>query len=137
MSRKGRKFELEYKWLYELKKEKFIVESPGFIQDKITGRKREIDVLLRYKDVNDVERRIGIECRDRNHVEDVTWIEQLKTKKEDCELDCIIATTTKTLNENAIKKVANPLTMEPTADIVVFIIFPAPFPRRLIPHLIA
>ena len=40
-------------------------------------------------------------------------------------------------NENAIKKVANPLTMEPTADIVVFIIFPAPFPRRLIPHLIA
>ena len=37
----------------------------------------------------------------------------------------------------AIKKVANPLTMEPNADIVVFIIFPAPFPRRLIPHLIA
>lgn len=106
MSRKGREFELEYKWLYELKKEKFIVESPGFIQDKITGRKREIDVLLRYKDVNDVERRIGIECRNRNHVEDVTWIEQLKTKKEDCELDCIIATTTKTLNENAIKKAA-------------------------------
>ena len=40
-------------------------------------------------------------------------------------------------NENAIKKVANPLTMEPTADIVVFIIFPAPFPRIPIPHLIA
>ena len=39
--------------------------------------------------------------------------------------------------ENAIKKVANPLTMEPNADIVVFIIFPAPFPSRLIPHLIA
>ena len=29
------------------------------------------------------------------------------------------------------------LTMEPTADTVVFIIFPAPFPSRLIPHLIA
>ena len=39
--------------------------------------------------------------------------------------------------ENAMKKVASPLTIEPTADIVVFIIFPAPFPRRLIPHLIA
>lgn len=104
MSRKGKKFELEYKWLYELEKEKFSVKSPGYVRDKITGRKREIDVLLRYKDIDGLERKIGIECRDRKHVEDVTWIEQLKTKKEDCELDCIIATTTKTLNKNAIKK---------------------------------
>ena len=36
-----------------------------------------------------------------------------------------------------MKKVVSPLNMDPTADIVVFIIFPAPFPSRLIPHLIA
>ena len=36
--------------------------------------------------------------------------------------------------EMEIKKVANPLTMDPNADIVVFIIFPAPFPRKLIHH---
>ena len=36
-----------------------------------------------------------------------------------------------------MKKVVNPLIREPTADIVVFIIFPAPFPRRLIAHLTA
>ena len=36
-----------------------------------------------------------------------------------------------------MKKVASPLTTDPTADTVVFIMFPAPFPSRLIPHLIA
>ena len=34
------------------------------------------------------------------------WIEQLNTKKEDLELDCIIATTTRTFTKNAIKKAA-------------------------------
>ena len=43
----------------------------------------------------------------------------------------------KATKEKAMKKVASPLTTDPTADIVVFIMFPAPFPSRLIPHLIA
>ena len=32
------------------------------------------------------------------------WIEQLKTKKEDLELDCIISTTTRDFSTSAIKK---------------------------------
>ena len=40
-------------------------------------------------------------------------------------------------NLTSKQNVANPLTIEPTADIVVFIIFPAPLPRILIPHLMA
>ena len=49
----------------------------------------------------------------------------------------IVARSYGAKDEKAIKKVVNPFTIDPTADTVVFIIFPAPFPRKLIPHLIA
>lgn len=104
MPRKGRNFELDYKWLYELEKEKYIIKSPGFLVDKVTGEEREFDVLLEYTDSKGFTRRIAIECRNRNKIQDSTWIEQLKTKKEDCDLDFLIATTTTSFNNNAIKK---------------------------------
>ena len=65
MVRKGRNFEIAYKQLYELDKDKYKVESPAFITDKVTGNKREIDVLVKYYDDEHCLRKIAIECRDR------------------------------------------------------------------------
>lgn len=104
MPRKGKSFELEYKWLYELNSDKYKISSPGYVIDKVTGRQRELDVLIEYYDEEGNLRKMSIECRDRKQKQDVTWIEQLKTKKEDCELDYVIATTKTTFNKNAIIK---------------------------------
>lgn len=104
MPRGGKDFEREYEWLYELDKAKYTVTSPAYVDDKVTGGKREIDVLVEYLDAEDIKRRIAVECRDRKSNEDVMWIEQLKTKKEDLELDYIIATTTKSFTKGAIEK---------------------------------
>jgi len=103
--RKGRDFELLYEQLYKsLDKEIYTISSPAYLLDQITNQKREIDVLIEYKDSNNKQRRISIECRDRNYVQDVLWIEQLITKKNDLNIDITIATTTSTFTEPAIKK---------------------------------
>lgn len=104
MSRKGRNFELAYKWLYELDNDKYKITSPAYVFDKTEGRKREVDVLIEYTDKQGDLRKIAVECRDRNHREDTMWIEQLKTKREDLELDYIIAITTNKFTQGAIKK---------------------------------
>ena len=70
--------------------EKYKVTSPAMLYDKTTKSKREVDILIEYDDDKNLHRRIGIECRDRKKIEDSMWIEQLTTKKEDLELDCII-----------------------------------------------
>ena len=108
MSRKGRSFELNYEWLYKLDDEKYNVTSPAMLYDKTTNSQREVDVLVEYIDDKGLNRKIGIECRDRRNVENSMWIEQLTIKKEDLELDYIVATTTRTFTKNAIKKAAAP-----------------------------
>lgn len=96
---KRKKLELAYKLINK----KYTVTSPAMLYDKTTNSKREVDILIEYIDDKRLNRKIGIECRDRKKVEDSMWIEQLTTKKEDLELDCIIATTTRTFTKNAIK----------------------------------
>ena len=105
MARKGRKFELAYKHLYDmLDKDIYKITSPAFPIDKTTGKSREVDVLIEYTDLEGNPRRISIECRDRSKVQDITWIEQLVQKKEDLDLDYTIATTTTSFSEGAISK---------------------------------
>lgn len=103
MARKGRKFELAYEWLYDLD-EKYKVTSPAYVYDQAADEKREVDVLVEYTDAKGFNRKMAIECRDRKHTENVMWIEQLIQKREDLGLDYIVATTTKTFTEGAIKK---------------------------------
>lgn len=104
MARKGRDFELDYEWLYKLDKDLYKVSSPGFVIDKTTGESREIDILIEFFDGDGILRRISVECRDWKKTQNVMWIEQLQQKKEDCELDYIIATTTTTFSAGAIAK---------------------------------
>lgn len=104
MSRKGKDFERAYEWLYNLDENKFKVTSPAYVFDKVAKIKREIDVLIEYEDNDGSTKKIGIECRDRKEVADVTWIEQLIQKKKDVGLDYYIATTTRHFSKAMILK---------------------------------
>jgi Restriction endonuclease len=56
------------------------VTSPDWIRDLVTGQPREVDASIRMR-VGSSDVLITVECRRRAHKEDVTWVEQLATKK--------------------------------------------------------
>jgi hypothetical protein len=56
------------------------VSSPDRIRCRMTGRLREVDASIRSQ-IGTAQMLITIECRKRNKRQDVTWIEQLATKK--------------------------------------------------------
>jgi len=57
-----------------------IIKSPDRLRDIDSGRLREVDASIRYS-VGSVEILVTIECRKRWDVANVTWIEQLATKR--------------------------------------------------------
>lgn len=104
MSRKGKEFELFIKKIEALVlQEGGTIDSPAYIKDKITGGNREVDVAIRMK-VGSTPILILIECRDRDAIEDVTWIEQLHTKVSDLNANKVIAVSSSGFSENARKK---------------------------------
>lgn len=68
------------------------VTSPDRIRSKITGRLREVDASVRTK-IGTSNILITIECRKRKTTQDVTWIEQLATKRNHIGADRTIAVT--------------------------------------------
>lgn len=81
------------------------VKSPDRIRDKITGQYREVDASIRYT-VGSCELLITIECRDRSRVQDVTWIEQLATKRAHIGADRTIAVSSTDFTAAAAKAAA-------------------------------
>jgi hypothetical protein len=67
-----------------------IVQSPDKIVDKNTGQPREVDASIRYQ-LGSAPILITIECRDRISTQDVTWIEQLASKRLSVGADLTIA----------------------------------------------
>jgi len=86
MARKGRELEIIIakieRGLNAITGNQVVIKSPDRVKDNVTGGFREVDGSIRYN-VGSVPILITIECRDRNKVEDVTWIEQQITKKAD------------------------------------------------------
>lgn len=78
------------------------VKSPDRIRDKITGQYREVDASIRYT-VGSCDLLITIECRDRSRVQDVTWIEQLATKRVHIGADRTIAVSSTDFTEAAVR----------------------------------
>jgi hypothetical protein len=66
------------------------IRSPDFIMGRNSGTSREVDVSLRSQ-VGSVSVLVIIECRDRAKPQDVTWIEQLASKREDVDADKAVA----------------------------------------------
>lgn len=67
-----------------------VVTSPDRIRCKITGRLREVDASIRSR-IGTAEMLVTIECRQRTKIQDLTWIEQLATKKKAIGADRTIA----------------------------------------------
>src|SRR3546814_447 len=78
------------------------VTSPDRIRCKTTGRLREVDASIRSR-TGTVEMLVTIECRRRTNIQDVTWIEQLVTKKHAIGADHTIAVSASGFSENAQK----------------------------------
>jgi hypothetical protein len=66
------------------------IRSPDFIMGRDSGTSREVDVSWRSQ-VGSVSVLVIIECRDRAKPQDVTWIEQLASKREDVGADKAVA----------------------------------------------
>lgn len=96
-----------------------IVTTPDRIRCKVTGRLREVDASIRSR-IGTAEILITIECRRRAAVQDVTWIEQLATKKKAIGADRIIAVSPVEFTESA-KKVAdqNGIALRTLSDITI------------------
>ncbi|MFO7033253.1 hypothetical protein B9T07_26410, partial [Limnospira fusiformis CCALA 023] len=78
------------------------VTSPDRIRCKVTGRLREVDASIRSR-IGTAEILITIECRRRTTIQDVTWIEQLATKKNAIGADRTIAVSASGFTESAQK----------------------------------
>ncbi|WP_313059717.1 restriction endonuclease [Agrobacterium cavarae] len=78
-----------------------IIKSPDRLRCKLTGRLREVDASIRVK-VGTTEMLITIECRRRSKLQDVTWIEQLATKKSSIGADRTIAVSASGFSTDAV-----------------------------------
>lgn len=88
----------------------WIVRSPDKIRSKITGRMREVDASVQ-RPIKGQKELIVIECRKRSSRQDVTWIEQLATKKTSLGADRLLAVCSTGFSDEA-KRVAEHFRIE-------------------------
>jgi hypothetical protein len=77
------------------------VKSPDRLRDQFTGQSREVDASIRYS-IGSSNILITIECRDRVRTQDVTWIEQLATKRLHIRADRTLAVSSSPFTEAAL-----------------------------------
>ena len=102
MPRKGRSLEKLVAFLEKtLGPQGIKVKSPDYIRGCISKSLREIDISLRSH-TSSSEILVIIECRDRKGTEDVTWIEQLPSKREDVGAHKVVAVSSTGFSSGAI-----------------------------------
>jgi hypothetical protein len=77
------------------------VKSPDHIPDRVSGGTREVDVSLRST-VGSTDILVIVECRDRGRAADVTWIEQVKSKRDAVGASKAIAVASGTFSKKAL-----------------------------------
>lgn len=98
-----RRFELMVTQLERaLRSTQCIFRSPDFLVDHETGGTREVDCSITFPGLD--APRISIECRKRGAREDVTWIEQLATKRRALRLVETIAVSSRGFSAAAYRK---------------------------------
>lgn len=96
-----------------------IVTSPDHIRCTLTGASREVDASIRQV-VDGASRLITIECRKRRGRQDVTWIEQLATKRQSIGADKTIAVSASGFSAAAHKvAAAHQIELKATRDLSV------------------
>ncbi|HLX62342.1 MAG TPA: restriction endonuclease [Planctomycetota bacterium] len=105
MARQGRDLErlVELLETYLGGDSRVTIKSPDSLVDKTTGGLREVDVSIRSS-IGSSEILVILECRDRGSPQDVTWIEQLATKRDDVGADKAVAVSSSGFSEHAGQK---------------------------------
>jgi hypothetical protein len=110
MARKGRDREKLVAALEKFLSDKEVeIKSPDYIKGVISEGRREIDVSLR--NVGSTETLTIFEIRKRKKGDDVTWIEQLNTKRQDVLADKVVAVSSSSFSKSA-KTMAEKLGIE-------------------------
>ncbi|MFG1874266.1 hypothetical protein ACGFIV_05450 [Sphaerisporangium sp. NPDC049003] len=65
------------------------VTESAQLRDRITGEMREVDVLITGH-MGGRLIQIGIECRDRNRKDCVSWVEEMRAKHDDLPTDQLV-----------------------------------------------
>ncbi len=79
-----------------------IVRSPDRLRSLLTNRLREVDASIRTK-IGTAEITVTIECRKRRATQDVTWLEQLASKKQALGVARTIAVSASNFSADAVK----------------------------------
>ena len=78
------------------------IKSPDYIKGVNSESLREVDVSLRTQ-IGSIEILVILECRDRQKTDDVTWIEQLATKRMDVLASKAVSISSSGFSSGAIK----------------------------------
>lgn len=81
------------------------VQSPEYIRNRHTGDLVEVDVTLRGR-IGSTDILVAIECRDRSGRQDVNWIRELATKKDDIGASAIVAVSSNGFSKDATAEAA-------------------------------
>jgi hypothetical protein len=101
--RKGKEFEQLVARLEEaIMDTPLSIKTNDKVEDLVTGQKREIDISIRGT-LGSHPVFIIMECRDRPKDQDITWIEQLATKREQVGADIAVAVSSKGFFKPAYK----------------------------------
>lgn len=104
MPRVGRAFENIVHTLEKvLSDSKVSIESPGFLVDRVTNQKREIDVLIRFSQSHH-KQLIAIECKDRKIPVGVPDVEAFNTKTRDLKITKAVLVSSSGFRKSAIEK---------------------------------
>ncbi len=103
MPRRGRDFEQTISRILHALHPETQVTTPRMVYDHDSGKCREVDVEIRRL-VRGKERLVIVECRDRLIQQDITWIEQLDSKRRGMHADSAIAVSSSPFTSGAISK---------------------------------
>ena len=104
MPREGRSFEKLTQALEKyIAEEGATVESPGYLEDRITGQLREIDVFVSRGEGHH-KHLIAIECRDRQTPIGVPDIEAFRTKTKDLNINKAVFVSSSGYRNTALTK---------------------------------
>jgi hypothetical protein len=79
-----------------------VIKSPDSLPDSVVGGTREVDVSMRST-VGSAEVLVIIECRDRSRSQDITWIEQVRSKREAVGASMAIAVSSRPFSKKAVR----------------------------------
>jgi hypothetical protein len=100
------------------------IKSPDYIEDRVTGELRRVDISIR-KMLGSFPILIIIDCKDDSVQDDLQWIEQIAQKKNDIRAAKAVAVSTNEFSNNALRKASflnietrllNQITLDDIAD---------------------